>query len=91
MIVVVAYDVSDSSRRRRLANTLAGIGWRLQESVFQCILDGETAEEFNEELSRHIDIATDAVHVFRLCRPCYSLSANTHGGNPPITDHYWFA
>jgi CRISPR-associated protein Cas2 len=91
MIVVVAYDVSDSRRRRRLATALSAVGWRLQESVFQCILDGETAAEFNEELARQIDQRTDTVHVFRLCRPCYATSAASHGDRPPVIDTHWTA
>ncbi len=91
VIVIVAYDVSDSRRRRRLASTLSAVGWRLQESVFQCILDGETAEEFNDELTRQIDTSSDAVHVFRLCRPCYAHSAASHGERPPLMDTHWIS
>jgi len=40
-LYLVAYDIADNGRRRRVAKTLARFGKRVQESVFEVALDPE--------------------------------------------------
>ncbi|MGZ5444640.1 MAG: CRISPR-associated endonuclease Cas2 [Thermoanaerobaculia bacterium] len=40
---VVAYDISDDALRMRVAERLGTIGWRVQESVFECTFEHEPA------------------------------------------------
>lgn len=89
MIVVVAYDVSDSKRRRRLADALSEIGWRLQESVFECVLDGINTEQLERQLRKLINIDTDVIHLFRQCTNCYQRSTSTSPTTPAHQHHCW--
>lgn len=55
MLVVVSYDVSTKTmagkrRLRKVAETCLDNGMRVQNSVFECIVDPAQWEEFKEEL-----------------------------------------
>ncbi len=39
------YDIADDRRRQRLSDVLLDFGTRVQESVFQCLIDASLAEE----------------------------------------------
>ena len=40
MIYVVCYDISDDRTRNQMSECLLDFGVRVQESVFECVLDG---------------------------------------------------
>jgi CRISPR-associated protein Cas2 len=58
---VVAYDISDPKRWRRVFKTMKGYGRWLQLSVFHCRLDGGRRAEMASALEDLID--RDADHV----------------------------
>lgn len=61
---VVAYDISDSKRWRRVFKTMHGYGRWLQLSVFYCRLDGGRRAEMAMAIETLID--RDADHVLIL-------------------------
>lgn len=61
---VVAYDISDPKRWRRVFKTMKGYGRWLQLSVFHCRLDGGRRAEMAMTLEHLID--RDADHVIIL-------------------------
>ncbi|ALK09401.1 CRISPR-associated endonuclease Cas2 [Blastochloris viridis] len=61
---VVAYDISDPKRWRRVFKTMKGYGRWLQLSVFHCRLDGGRRAEMASALEDLID--RDADHVIIL-------------------------
>jgi CRISPR-associated protein Cas2 len=66
----VCYDVADGWRRQRLSDVLLDFGTRVQESVFQCLIDPSLAEEMLARIRRTIEENTDKVHVLSLCDAC---------------------
>ncbi|HID56040.1 TPA: CRISPR-associated endonuclease Cas2 [Candidatus Poribacteria bacterium] len=68
--VVFAYDITDDSRRNRVAKILEGYGFRAQKSLFECFLSEEKIREAVEELMRVIDPKEDNLRLYRLCRSC---------------------
>jgi CRISPR-associated protein Cas2 len=66
----VCYDVADDRRRQRLSDVLLDFGTRVQESVFQCLIDPPLAEEMMARVRRTIEKNTDKVHVVALCDAC---------------------
>lgn len=78
MIVIIAYDIADHRRRRKFADTLSEIGWRLQESVFECRLVDTSPEDLSRVLRRMINTDTDTVHMFRQCRTCHQHRTGTN-------------
>jgi CRISPR-associated protein Cas2 len=67
MYFLVVYDVSDDSRRQRLARTLEAWGLaRIQRSAFVGRLTTARARDLAKLVSRIIDPSTDVVHMVAL-------------------------
>ena len=63
---VVAYDISDPRRWRRVFKTMKGYGRWLQLSLFHCRLDGGRRVEMAAALDALIDRKTDHVVILDL-------------------------
>jgi CRISPR-associated protein Cas2 len=69
--IVICYDCADDQRRARLARLLADYGTRIQESVFECVLDDGLLDQLEGRLRELMDgWPEDRVHVFPLCERC---------------------
>jgi CRISPR-associated protein Cas2 len=66
---LIAYDVCDESRLRRVAKKLEGYGTRVQYSVFRCCLSVRSAERLRWELAR-IMLPDDDLLIIPLCANC---------------------
>lgn len=74
MELLVAYDVSTETpagrrRLRRVAKVCEGYGQRVQQSVFECVVDGVRREELMNRLLEEIDQAEDSLRVYHLLEP----------------------
>jgi CRISPR-associated protein Cas2 len=69
MLTWVVYDISDDKVRNRVAKRCLGFGlYRVQKSVFLGDLPSNRVEEvllFSREL---LDMDTDSVYIFPMCR-----------------------
>lgn len=63
---IVAYDISDPKRWRRVFRAMKGYGRRVQLSVWQCRLDGARRIEMAMALESLIDRADDNVVILDL-------------------------
>jgi CRISPR-associated protein Cas2 len=71
MLVVVAYDVSTESeegrqRLRRVARVCENHGQRVQNSVFECLVDAAQWVRLRAELVRQINPADDSLRFYFL-------------------------
>ncbi|MGO9273768.1 MAG: CRISPR-associated endonuclease Cas2 [Terriglobia bacterium] len=71
MLVVVAYDVSTESeegrrRLRRVAKVCEDCGQRVQNSVFECLVDNAKWVSVRADLIREIDPAHDSLRFYFL-------------------------
>lgn len=71
MLVLVTYDVdtTTSAGRRRLrqvAKACVSMGQRVQESVFECMLDASQYVQFKNRLCQIIDEDTDSLRFYAL-------------------------
>ena len=67
MFVVVSYDVTDDTRRRRIASELENFGTRAQYSVFECHLDESDLDELKRRLEALAAADEDHVRYYHLC------------------------
>ncbi len=67
---VLAYDVTDDRERARVSKVLAGYGFRVQKSVFECRL----TRGAREGLLRRIE----GLHLETGFVACYALAPNAH-------------
>jgi len=70
MFYIVSYDITDTSRRTRLAKSLEDFGDRVQYSVFECILDNPLLNQMISKIEKIIIENEDSVRVYALCANC---------------------
>jgi CRISPR-associated protein Cas2 len=68
---LIAYDVRDPKRLRRVAKKLEAYGSRVQYSIFRCRLDRPGLEKLRWELAEIMDSA-DSLLVMPICAQCAS-------------------
>src|SRR5699024_7392856 len=71
MLVLITYDVSTTSsagkkRLRKVAKTCQKYGQRVQNSVFECIIDSTQFATLKIELGKIIDEDEDSLRFYRL-------------------------
>jgi CRISPR-associated protein Cas2 len=71
MLVVVAYDVSTESeagkrRLRRVAKVCEDVGQRVQNSVFECLVDAAQWTKLKARLLEEAEIAEDSLRFYFL-------------------------
>ena len=71
MLVLITYDVNtaDAGGKRRLRNVAkkcVARGQRVQNSVFECLLDEAQYRQLKAELTQLIDVETDSLRFYEL-------------------------
>lgn len=67
---VVAYDICDPKRLRKVAKTCEDFGYRRQYSVFLCRLTAHALVRLRSRLYDIIDLQEDQVLFIPLCNRC---------------------
>ncbi|MCK6619818.1 MAG: CRISPR-associated endonuclease Cas2 [Calditrichaceae bacterium] len=67
---LVSYDVVEDRARLRIMKLLKAHGFRVQKSVFECILSEAQIANLGKRLAKLIDEETDSVRIYRLCGEC---------------------
>ncbi len=70
MLHIVAYDVRDPSRLRRVAKICEDYGIRVEYSIFECDLDEDTFARMWSELTNEVDEEEDKLLAYRICGSC---------------------
>lgn len=70
MLRLVAYDITDARRLRKVANVCKDYGIRIEYSVFECDLDEKLFTAFWEQLLKLIDPEEDRLIAYRICAGC---------------------
>ena len=73
MLFVVCYDISDDKTRNQMSERLLDFGVRIQESVFECLLDEEGYTKMLKKLDKVPLADTDRVRIYRICRKCMDV------------------
>ena len=72
MLRLIAYDVADSRRLRKVAGICKNYGARIEYSVFECDLDERLFGKLWGELLQVIDPKEDRLIAYRICADCSS-------------------
>ena len=88
-LVLVAYDIADPRRLRRVARVLEAAGDRVQKSVFECGLSADALKALRCRLRQIIDPRQDHILIQPVCTHC--RSAITWQGKAPAasTEPFW--
>jgi len=68
--VVVCYDIVENRTRTRVMKRLKEYLPHVQKSVFEGQLSEPEIQQMREMLQAEIDMLTDTVRIYRLCRQC---------------------
>ena len=68
---LIAYDIRDDVRLRKVAKIMEGYGSRLQYSVFRCQLSDRSIERLRWQLSQ-VTQPEDGLLIAGLCQACLS-------------------
>lgn len=63
-LYAVAYDISDDTRRVKMATLLKSYGERVQLSVFECYLDPKLLADLKARARRVLDFSEDALRIY---------------------------
>jgi len=70
MYVMVSYDVVEDKKRNRLFKYLKDFGVPVQKSVFERDLSPEQLDRMVKGVERIIDLKSDKVCYYPLCKQC---------------------
>jgi len=74
MFYVVAYDIADDKRRKKISDILEGYGVRVNYSVFELEIDKKTLEGLKDELLTQVNLKEDSIRFYHLCKNCAGKS-----------------
>lgn len=88
ILILIAYDVNTESasgkkRLRQVAKQCLNYGQRVQNSVFECIVDQAQALIIKKKLLDIIDIGKDSLRIYYLGNN-YKLKTEHYGTKPSI-------
>ena len=70
MLYIVCYDIIDDGVRQRLSNRMLGFGTRIQDSVFECLLDEELYGRLLQEIEGLPLDKKDRIRAYKVCARC---------------------
>ncbi|HBM15073.1 MAG TPA: CRISPR-associated endonuclease Cas2 [Lentisphaeria bacterium] len=70
MLYIIAYDIREPKRLRKVAKTCEDYGIRVEYSVFECDFSEEIFREFWDKLKLHVDEDEDSLLAYRICGSC---------------------
>lgn len=74
MYLVVAYDIAENRKRRKLHKALKALVDPVQKSVFEGDLEDGSLADLLKTIEGAIDAETDTVRVYRLCARCQPVT-----------------
>lgn len=69
---VVAYDIGDDKRRRKVVKLMESIGIRMNFSVFECMLTDIQYQNMCKKLTKLVIRKEDWVNIYPICTECYA-------------------
>jgi CRISPR-associated protein Cas2 len=70
MFVIVCYDIPSNKRRNKVAQTLEGFGYRVQESVFECEVNAGQFMKMKQKITNRMEPGEDSIRYYNLCSNC---------------------
>jgi CRISPR-associated protein Cas2 len=72
--ILACYDISDTKRRTKVSDLLAGCGVRANYSVFELTISDTKLRKLEQELSKIIKPKTDSLRIYHICENCLMKS-----------------
>lgn len=85
---MVAYDIGDDRRRRKVHGILKDYGKRVQFSVFECRLSSRQLASLRRRLAMELLEDGDSVRWYPLCSWCSEAVSFQGAGLPPDDEEF---
>ena len=75
MIIIISYDIINSSKRNRIVRILREYGTRVQKSVFECDVSEKDRLDIFSRLSQvmeSLEEVKDSIRFYKVCEKCLS-------------------
>ena len=72
---LIAYDVSDNKRRRKVQKLVYSYAFGGQKSAVECLISRSEAENIASKISRMINLSKDRCHIIKVEKFIYLRSA----------------
>ncbi len=89
MFYLVAYDIANDKRLRRVARVMQSYGARVQRSVFECRIDAAKLAEMIARIRGVIKTREDKINIYRLCETCQQRFATCGRGRLVEDEETW--
>ncbi|GAB1542231.1 hypothetical protein NUACC21_49050 [Scytonema sp. NUACC21] len=70
MFYLICYDIISDRRRQKIARLLQAYGLRVQQSVFECVLDEKQYENLSKRLLKLLNKREDQIRFYPLSAHC---------------------
>lgn len=70
MFYLVCYDIVNNHRRQKVSKLLETYGWRVQKSVFECVLEDKQQEMLQNRLAKMLNKREDQIRFYPLSAHC---------------------
>lgn len=88
---LIAYDITDNTRRSRIAARLQSVGDRIQRSVFVTTMTSERLDDLVKECSALMNVDEDSIFVVRQCSACWNGLIQLGQASAPTDEPYWIS
>jgi CRISPR-associated protein Cas2 len=89
MLYVITYDITHKKRLYRIAKTLEGWGYRVQDSVFECWLQPGELKKLQKQLHKIANPVFDKIHYYPLCGKDQGQIKYDGFGSSPAAPESW--
>ena len=90
MKYIIAYDIANNKKRKKVANELEGLGYRVNKSVFECELSKTRLVKL-EKFFRKTAGKSDSVRLYRICENCLQNSFDISSTKPFEPKNFFIA
>lgn len=74
MNYLIAYDIKNNKSRTKVASLLEGYGYRVNYSVFECVLTPTKLKKIISDLEQYLDKSQDSIRFYHICKNCLPKS-----------------
>ncbi|WP_298068395.1 CRISPR-associated endonuclease Cas2 [uncultured Mailhella sp.] len=86
---LIAYDIRNADRLRKLARIAQDYGLRIQKSIFEAELLPSELKDMESRMKKLIDPREDGIKIFHLCQSCEARRTGAGRGKPALPDAAW--
>ena len=83
MFIIICYDIANDRRRYRIEKTIRNVGYRVQESVFECNISEKQFLNIKKQIEKYMSLEHDNVRYYFLCKNCINAVEVSGIGIPP--------